>query len=124
MKKILVCDDDEIMLTALAGKISSEKLGDVVKANDGKEARELLATQEFDLIITDLHMPFYSGLDVVTYVRSDLNKSTPIIVLSGEGLENIVLQAFEAGASDFITKPFSAKDLVTKIKGLILTEVA
>lgn len=124
MKKILLCDDDEVMQTAIGSMISHEKLGEVVQAMDGKEARALLAVREFDLIITDLHMPFYTGLDIITYVRDEIKKMTPIIVLSGEGLENVVLQAFQAGANDFITKPFSVKNLVIKIKNLLLSEVA
>lgn len=119
MKKILVCDDDEILSVAVSGKISHAKLGEVVNALDGREAKSLLSQQQFDLIITDLHMPFHTGLEIATYVREELKSDTPIIVLSGEGLESVVLEAFKIGANDFITKPFSPGDLVSKVKNLL-----
>lgn len=116
MKKILVCEDDEILATLVSCRMSTENLGEVVNAPDGKAAMSLLSDQNFDLIITDLHMPFCSGLEIASYVRDDLKKSTPIIVLSGEGLESVVLKAFQIGANDYITKPFNPTDLVSKVK--------
>ena len=116
MKKILVCDDDEVSKSLLCFRISSEKLGDVTSASDGKEAKSLLSSQNFDLIITDLHMPFHSGLEITVFVRDSLKKDTPIIILSAEGLESAVLEAFDFGADDYITKPFNASELVSKIK--------
>jgi DNA-binding response OmpR family regulator len=61
-------------------------------------------------------MPFHSGLEIITFLRNDLKRQTPIIVLSAEGLENTVLQAFEIGANDFITKPFSPAELAVRVK--------
>ena len=119
MKRILVCDDDEILMTVVCSRLTSENLGEVVSAMDGRQAKSLLAEQNFDLIITDLHMPFHTGLEVTTYVRKELKKNTPIIVLSGEGLENVVLQAFEIGANDFITKPFNPGQLIMQVKKLL-----
>jgi DNA-binding response OmpR family regulator len=119
MKKILVCDDDEALVSMIRFKLSRENIGEIVKAVDGREAKALLKEQDFDLIITDIHMPFHSGLEITTFVRNDLKKKTPIIVLSAEGLEDTVLQAFEIGANDFITKPFSPAELAVRVRRIL-----
>lgn len=117
--KILICDDDEALVSMVRFKLSRENLGEVIKATDGREAKALLQENDFDLIITDIHMPFHSGLEITAFVRQELMKSTPIIVLSAEGLENTVLQAFEIGANDFITKPFSPAELAVRVKRIL-----
>lgn len=114
--KILVCDDDEALVSMIRFKLTRDNLGEVVKARDGREAFQLLREQEFDLIISDIHMPYHSGLELTVFVRQELKKDTPIIVLSAEGLEQTVLQAFDLGATDFITKPFSPAELSMRVK--------
>lgn len=117
--KILLCDDDEALVSMVRFKLGRDQLGEVSVVNDGKQAIQLLKDTIFDLIITDIHMPFYSGLEIVTYVRKELNRNTPIIILSAEGLENTVLQSFEIGANDFLTKPFSPAELSIRVKRLL-----
>jgi DNA-binding response OmpR family regulator len=119
MNRILVCDDDEALVSMIRFKLSRENMGEVIKALDGREAKMLLESNDFDLIITDIHMPYHSGLEITTYVRNELKKNTPIIVLSAEGLEDTVLQAFEVGANDFITKPFSPAELAVRVKRIL-----
>lgn len=117
--KILVCDDDPAVLSMVRFKLSRENLGEVITAEDGRKAIILLGSNDFDLIMTDIHMPFNSGLEITTYVRSQQKKKTPILILSAEGLEDTVLQAFELGADDFVAKPFSLGELVLRVKRLI-----
>ena len=117
--RILICDDDDALISMIRFKLSRMNLGEIVKAMDGREAKAQLASNDFDLIITDIHMPFHSGLEITSYVRGELNKNTPIIVLSAEGLEDTVLQAFEIGANDFITKPFSPAELAVRVKRIL-----
>lgn len=117
--KILVCDDDEALVSMVRFKLTRENLGEVMKALDGRAAKLLLKENDFDLIITDIHMPFHSGLEITSFVRHELKKETPIIVLSAEGLENTVLQAFEIGANDFITKPFSPAELAVRVRRIL-----
>ena len=117
--KILVCDDDEALVSMIRFKLSRENLGEVTKAHNGKDAKQLLAAEEFDLVVTDIHMPFHSGLEIVSFIRNEQKRSTPIIVLSAEGLEDTVLQAFEIGANDFITKPFSPAELAVRIRRIL-----
>lgn len=117
--KFLVCDDDLAVVSMVRFKLSRENLGEVMTAADGREAIELLKTHDFDLILTDIHMPFHSGLEITSYVRQELKKKTPILILSAEGLEDTVLQAFELGADDFVAKPFSLAELMLRVKRLI-----
>ena len=117
--RILVCDDDDAIVSMIRFKLARENVGEVIKAPDGRVAIRLIREQSFDLIITDIHMPFHSGLEIVTFIRRELGKDTPIIVLSAEGLEETVLQAFEIGANDFISKPFSPAELTIRVKRLL-----
>lgn len=61
-------------------------------------------------------MPFVSGLEVVSHVRNQLKMQTPIIVFSAAGQEEMVLKAFNLGANDFMSKPFSPNELVIRVK--------
>ena len=60
-------------------------------------------------------IPFYSGLEIIHYVRKEKNSETPIIVLSSLGQEESILEAFKIGANDYITKPFSPNELIIRI---------
>jgi DNA-binding response OmpR family regulator len=117
--KILVCDDDDAVVSIVRFKLSRENLGEIITAHDGREGMEFLKAQDFDLIIVDIHMPFHSGLEITTFVRQEQKKKTPILILSAEGLEDTVLQAFELGADDFVAKPFSLAELTLRVKRLI-----
>ena len=116
--RVLVCEDDLMMLKLIEHKML--KAGyEIVVAKDGKVASEFILKEEFNLIITDLLMPYMSGLELITLLRTKLNKNTPIIVLSRIGLENTVLKAFELGADDYIVKPFSPNELLIRAKKLV-----
>jgi DNA-binding response OmpR family regulator len=117
--EILFCDDDDAIVSMVRFKIGRENIGTVTNVPDGRQAKQLLSTRNFDLVITDIHMPYHSGLEIITYIRKELKKNTPIIVLSAEGLEETVLEAFDLGANDFISKPFSPAELVIRVKRLL-----
>lgn len=114
---ILVAEDEALILNSIAFKLQRENF-EVLKAKDGKEALELLKTHSPDLVITDIVMPFYSGLEVLSKIKS-INSKIPVIMLSALGQENSVLEAFKIGANDYITKPFSPNELVVRIKKLL-----
>ncbi len=116
--KILVCEDDFMMLKTIEHKLKSENF-EVDLAKDGKVAFEKLKQSDYDLVITDLLMPFSTGLEVINFIRKELNKNTPIIVLSKIGMEKTVLQAFDIGADEYIVKPFSPNELIIRIKKLL-----
>lgn len=118
--KILIAEDDEFLLKALDFKLSKDGY-DVIKAKDGREVKQVLDAGNIpDIIVTDIMMPYFTGLEVISYVRKNFQeKPIPIIALSAVGLEKTILEAFSMGADDFITKPFSPNELLIRIKKLI-----
>ena len=116
--KILVVEDDELMLKALEFRLKKD--GYIIeRATDGRDAISKITAGEYDLIITDIMLPFNNGLEIVNHVKTKLGRKMPVIVLSAVGLENVVLEAFELGADDYITKPFSPTELSIRVKKLI-----
>jgi DNA-binding response OmpR family regulator len=115
--KILIAEDDELMLRTLEFRLKKDG-HQVVLARDGKEALEKIDEFLPDLVISDIMMPFFSGLEVVASIREKYK--TPVIVLSAMGQEDIVLEAFRLGADDFITKPFSPSELSVRIKRFMI----
>lgn len=117
--KILVCDDDPAVISVIRFKLLRDEMGVIITAADGREALALLKIDTYDLILTDLHMPFHSGLELVTFVRQTQQSQTPILILTTEGLEDTVLQAFELGADDYVAKPFSLPELALRVRRLL-----
>lgn len=119
MKKILIAEDDEMMLKTMEFRLVKEGCH-VILCLNGQIALDKIVSEKPDLIISDIMMPFISGLDIVKKVKIELKLNIPIIILSAVGLEKTVLQAFELGADDFIIKPFSPNELLVRIKRLLL----
>jgi len=117
--KILVCEDDYMVIKAIEHKLTREGY-EVDVANDGRMASEKLRSQEYDLVITDLLMPFTGGLELINLLKNDLQKSTPIIVLSKVGNEETIIEAFKLGADDYLTKPFSPNELSIRVKRFLI----
>jgi len=117
--KILVCEDDAMTLMALNHRLRQEGY-DVVAVHNGLEAKQQLELGIFDLILTDLHMPMVDGLELIAHVRNQLKLTIPILMLTRVGAEEIVLKAFELGADDYVTKPFSPNELSIRIQRLML----
>ncbi len=113
--KILICEDEEIMLTALEFRLKKQGY-EVIRAEDGQVAIDKIQTEDPDLIIADIMMPHVSGLELITFVRQDQQKETPIIVISALELDEVVLEASRLGANDFISKPFKPIELILRIK--------
>ena len=103
------------MAAAIEQKLKSDG-HQVILTRDGREALQLVEMQQPDLIITDILMPFISGLELIGIIKSSLHRKIPIIVLSGMDQEATVLEAFELGADDFLTKPFNAVELSMRVK--------
>lgn len=116
--KILVAEDEPVMLMAIEAKLGNDGF-EVLGTLDGQQALEAVETFSPDLIITDILMPYTSGLELIGIVRSNPNKRIPIIVLSGFGQEETVLEAFQLGADDFIAKPFNPTELSVRVKRLL-----
>ncbi len=118
MKRILVAEDNRLILDTVAHSLTREGY-DITKAADGKECMTMLEGSNFDLIITDLYMPHFSGLEVISNLSSKIKNMVPIMVLSASGAEENVLKAFDLGVDDFMVKPFSLIELNVRVKKLL-----
>ncbi len=112
--KILIAEDDELMLKTLEFRLKKD--GHVLLlARDGKEALAMLDEHQPDLVITDIMMPYSSGMEIVGYIKQKYQHTMRVIILSGMGQENVILEAFRLGADDYITKPFSPNELSVRV---------
>ena len=116
--QILIAEDDELILKTIEHKLKKEGYK-VVLTRNGKEAISKIETEDIDLIITDIMMPFASCLEIISAVRKSKNSETPMIILSSLGQEDVVVEAFNLGANDFMVKPFSPIELSVRVKKLL-----
>lgn len=116
MTKILVIDDDT-RLRNLLGKFLSENSFDINLAKDTKEAKEILENNNFDLLIVDVMMPNQNGIDFSKEFR--LSSKTPIIMLTARGEFKDRIEGLEAGADDYLQKPFEPKELLLRINNIL-----
>ncbi len=116
--KILVAEDDRMLLKTIELKLQKEGY-EVITTVDGRETMNQIIESKPDMVITDVMMPYVSGLEIVSMVRGKLKSKIPIIVLSSMGQEVVVMNAFDLGADDYITKPFSLNELTVRVKRLL-----
>lgn len=112
-KRILVVDDEQQITRVLRTSLSSHGY-DLRVANDGETALEIMKDWNPDLIITDLSMPNMDGLELCRRLRP--STQVPIIVLSVRGEERTKVQALDAGADDYVTKPFGIEELLARVR--------
>jgi len=108
--KILVCDDDVVLLRMVELSLQEKKLGEVVVAKNGRDALDILRKQDFDLVITDIHMPYNNGEDILQLIRKEQQKSIPIIIMSSDGDEDVIAHAKRQGVNEFVKKPIKRED--------------
>lgn len=118
--EIVIADDDEIVRETVEFKLSSQGW-DVTAFENGRECWEYL---EFDwadppdLVVLDIMMPGLSGLEVLQRIREhEPLSSVPVLMLTSRGREEHVVEGFDRGATDYLTKPFSPTELVARIRG-------
>ncbi|HVZ24529.1 MAG TPA: response regulator [Sediminibacterium sp.] len=116
--KILVAEDEPLLLKTIELKLKKEGY-EVLTATDGRAAIAAIQEQEPDMVITDIMMPYASGLEIVSVVQKGAKK-IPTIILSAMEQEQVVMEAFELGADDYITKPFSLNEMVMRVKKLTI----
>ncbi len=117
MAKILVVEDEPNMQIGLRDNLEFESF-DVTVAKDGQEGLDELLKHSFDLVLLDVMMPKMSGFDVCKAARKEGVK-TPIIFLTAKGEEIDKVLGLELGADDYITKPFSIRELVARVKAVL-----
>jgi len=112
-RHILVVDDETQITRVLRTSLVSQGY-DIRVANDGATALDILKDWTADLVITDLSMPEMDGLELCRHLRA--KSQVPIIVLSVKGEERIKVQALDAGADDYVTKPFGMTELLARVR--------
>lgn len=115
MNKVLLIEDDTLIQRTVASKLKKEGFN-VISCIDGKEGVEMLNSELPDIVLTDVMLPYISGLEIVSAVKAITDKNIRVIVFSTLGQEQTVSEAFELGADDYITKPFSLTELTIRIK--------
>jgi two-component system KDP operon response regulator KdpE len=113
---ILVVDDEPQITRVLKTTLSSQGYG-VRTASDGDEAIQMMRDWAPDLVITDLRMPNLGGLELCRQIRA--KSRIPIIVLSVKGEERIKVEALDAGADDYVTKPFGVRELLARVRAAL-----
>ena len=116
MKKILVVDDEKPISDIIKFNMAKEGY-EVLTAFDGKEALEMFEAEQPDILILDLMLPEVDGLEVARTIRKTSN--VPIIVLSAKDSEFDKVIGLEIGADDYVTKPFSNRELQARVKALL-----
>jgi DNA-binding response OmpR family regulator len=117
MPKVLIVDDDEDLRMVIADGLKHQKFLSEEVAN-GTEAKERLEASTYDLIILDWNLPDTPGIDVCRWFRSR-GGSTPILMLTGRGVIGDKLTGFDAGADDYLTKPFEMRELIARLNALM-----
>ena len=115
--KVLIVEDDEFTSKTITIVLNKEGI-EVNEVNNVNDAIAALENFQPDLIITDILMAHTSGLELIGIIKNGLAINMPIIVLSGAGQEKTILEAFELGADDYVSKPFNPKDLYVRVKRL------
>jgi DNA-binding response OmpR family regulator len=117
--RILVVDDEPHIRRVLDAMLGKEGF-DVVMASEGSEGLRAVQTGGIDLVILDLIMPGATGLEVLAKIRADPKTlRLPVIILTAKGQDADREAAFAGGADDFLTKPFSPKKLVARIREIL-----
>lgn len=91
-----------------------------VTAIDGNSAIDLLSSTDFSLVIVDIHLPYHSGLELIRFLRTDLKKKTPVLIVSAFSDPQIQRLAAEMKVSGYITKPFDPEDLIRKVRSALI----
>ena len=116
VKTILVADDEPTLVATLKYNLERESYA-VITAADGETALEAARASRPDLILLDLMMPGLNGLEVCRIIRREMH--IPILILTARGGETDKVAGLEIGADDYVTKPFSMRELVARVRALL-----
>ena len=115
--RVLVVDDFAEMRRILRHILKQIGLKNITEADNGKSAIEVLKKEKFGLILCDWDMPEMSGLELLNKVRSDDElKNIPFLLVTAEAQKDNIADAFKAGVSDYVMKPFTVKNIIEKVK--------
>lgn len=112
--KVLVVDDSGTMRKIISRSLQAAGFTDIVEAGDGNEGLAAFQADTFDLVMTDWNMPNKSGIELVRDIRAT-GSQVPIYMITTEGEKSRVLEAIQAGITDYLVKPFTADTLREKL---------
>lgn len=116
---VLVVDDDPVILKLLAVNFELEGY-EVCSATQGAEALEVVRQQRPDVVVSDIMMPVMSGIDLVAAMKVDSDLADiPVLLLSAKAQAADIRTGLEAGAADYVTKPFEPLDLVSRVEAVL-----
>ena len=113
--RVLVADDSNTMRKIILRNLQAIGVPSAIEASDGNEAVQIFIPGHFDLVLTDWNMPGKTGLEVIKEIRAK-DPKVPIIMITTEAEKSRVLQAIQAGVSDYLVKPFTAETLREKLE--------
>jgi CheY-like chemotaxis protein len=117
MPRILVVDDDPQVVRLVRVNLELEGY-DVVSASDGPEALEAVASESPDLVVCDVMMPGMDGVEVVRRLREG-GRETPVVMLSAKAMRSDMRAGLDAGADEYVTKPFDPAELIEVVDRLL-----
>lgn len=113
--KVLVADDSGVMRKIINRALLAVGVTDVTEAADGQEALQKFQQDKFDIVLTDWNMPNKTGLELLKDIRA-LGSAVPVIMITTEAEKSRVLEAIQAGATDYLAKPFEQETLREKLE--------
>lgn len=113
--RVLVADDSSTMCKIIIRSLQAVGINEATEAADGAEAVSMFTPGQFELVLTDWNMPNKTGIEVVQEIRAK-DPKVPIIMITTEAEKGRVMQAIEAGVSDYLVKPFTADTLRAKLE--------
>jgi two-component system, chemotaxis family, chemotaxis protein CheY len=120
MVEILVVDDSRVMRDMIVACLRADTAFEFTQAASGLEAIEQLSLKHFDLLVLDLNMPDIGGIEVTQFVRSQpASKALPIVIVTTRGDETSRARALQAGASRYMTKPFTPDEILDEVRSLL-----
>lgn len=117
MYNILICDDDADIRSALKIYLSNEEYN-ILEAENGKQALEMIEKEDIHLLLMDIMMPVLDGIRALTKLRED-NNNIPVILLTAKSQDTDKILGLNAGADDYITKPFNPVEVIARVKSQI-----
>ena len=115
MTRVLVADDSSTMRKIILRSLQAVGVKDVAEAADGAEAVAMFAPGKFDMVLTDWNMPGMTGLEVLKKIREQ-DQNIPVIMVTTEAEKSRVLEAIQAGVTDYLVKPFTPDTLREKLE--------
>jgi CheY-like chemotaxis protein len=116
--KILAADDQPMILKSIGSKLNSSGF-ETIFAENGKIAIDLFDSENPNLVILDLNMPVMTGFEVINHIREVKKSKVPIIVMSGNDEEDVIVDTFQLGVDDYIEKPVGLNEVLIRVKRLL-----